>query len=198
MTAPEPAKARIRRRMRAVRRAIPLEGRLEAATRAAEALLAAPEMQRVRTMLLHHPIGAELPLGPLPERLRAMGVQLALPRTGSPDASPVPLGWEPHQPLLPDACGVLAPPPRAPRLPPGQVDAVLVPALAIDEQGVRLGRGGGHYDRLLARLPGAWRVGWIFAAQRLTRLPREPHDQPLHAVATEEGLVRLRTWEGEP
>ncbi|MBB6673975.1 5-formyltetrahydrofolate cyclo-ligase [Cohnella nanjingensis] len=100
--------------------------------------------------------------------------------------------------------GVPAPDPaRTSRLPAGErPDAVLVPGLAFDRQGGRLGYGGGYYDRLYAELkavdrsvdtadPPVW-IGFAYAAQTVeTSLPKEPHDLPLDGLATEDGLIRF-------
>jgi phosphomannomutase len=92
---------------------------------------------------------------------------------------------------------------------PAEIDVALVPGLAFDRTGVRLGRGGGHYDRLLIRLrPDALIVGVTPAALVVDRLPREPHDRLVTHLATEEGVGRVpamsildvaRTWiAGDP
>ncbi len=185
------AKTELRRRLLARRAAVPIDERRRAAERAAEALLTASAVRQARIVLLHHPIGAELPLGSLPERLRALGVRLGLPRGAASD-DPLELRrWDAEATLRPDAFGVPAPGPEAPRLRAEEVDVVVVPAVAVDASGWRLGRGGGHYDRLLPRLEKAWRVGWVLAFQRVERLPREPHDQRLDAVVSEAGLQRF-------
>jgi 5-formyltetrahydrofolate cyclo-ligase len=67
----------------------------------------------------------------------------------------------------------------------GSIDLILVPGLAFDRTGHRLGYGGGVYDRLLAQSPRAKRVGLYFSNQELPHVPRESHDQPLHAIVTE-------------
>ena len=74
----------------------------------------------------------------------------------------------------------LAPPP----------DLVLVPGLAFSAAGARLGRGGGFYDRWLARHPGAITVGLCFACQIVEHLPGESHDLQVQAVLTELGMSR--------
>ena len=72
---------------------------------------------------------------------------------------------------------------------PEKIDAIFVPGLAYDETGMRLGRGGGYYDRVLAGLvPNIPRLGLMFGRQKISKLPREPHDQALPAIITEEGL----------
>jgi 5-formyltetrahydrofolate cyclo-ligase len=69
------------------------------------------------------------------------------------------------------------------------MDLVLVPGLAFDEQGARLGRGGGFYDRLLAAKSAATRtMGVAFAFQIEAKLPLESHDVPMEAVLTDAGL----------
>lgn len=72
---------------------------------------------------------------------------------------------------------------------PGVPDMLLVPLLAWDGQGRRLGYGGGYYDRTLAALPGCRTIGCAYAAQQVAEVPAGPHDRPLDAVATEEGLT---------
>lgn len=69
-------------------------------------------------------------------------------------------------------------------------DVVLVPALAVDRRGVRLGRGGGSYDRALRRARGLV-VALLHEGELLPELPAEPHDVPVHGVALPSGLVRL-------
>lgn len=69
------------------------------------------------------------------------------------------------------------------------VDLVVVPALAVDQRGVRLGRGGGSYDRALARVPaGVPVVALLYDGELLPRLPAQPHDRPVTAVVTPGGL----------
>lgn len=72
-------------------------------------------------------------------------------------------------------------------------DMVLVPLLGFDEQGQRLGYGKGHYDRFLAcTRPECLRIGIAFELSRLPALPAEPHDIPLDAVVTEQGVYFFR------
>lgn len=71
---------------------------------------------------------------------------------------------------------------------PGEWDLTIVPLLAFDRAGYRLGYGKGHYDGLLAQGVGL-AVGVAFACQEEAELPREPHDRRLDLIATEEGLI---------
>ena len=70
------------------------------------------------------------------------------------------------------------------------LDAVLVPCAAFDGDGNRLGRGGGYYDRYLARCPQAAAILTAFEAQRLPRVPREAHDLRFSLLVTEAGVFR--------
>ncbi|WRZ50764.1 5-formyltetrahydrofolate cyclo-ligase [Streptomyces sp. NBC_01314] len=75
-------------------------------------------------------------------------------------------------------------------------DAVLLPGLAVDARGMRLGRGGGSYDRVLARLERAGAdpalVVLLYDTEVVDRVPEEPHDRPVHAVVTPSGVRRFR------
>src|SRR3954469_3809597 len=81
--------------------------------------------------------------------------------------------------------------PVGPRLGPTAIaaaDAVVVPALAVDRFGIRLGRGGGYYDRALVHArPDAVLVTLVFDDERVAELPREVHDRPVTAVVTPSG-----------
>ncbi|KFF94745.1 5-formyltetrahydrofolate cyclo-ligase [Streptomyces scabiei] len=75
-------------------------------------------------------------------------------------------------------------------------DVVLLPGLAVDARGMRLGRGGGSYDRVLARLERAGAdpalVVLLYDSEVVDRVPEEPHDRPVHAVVTPSGVRRFR------
>ncbi len=73
---------------------------------------------------------------------------------------------------------------------PASLDLILVPGMAFDRQGNRLGHGGGHYDRVLATVKG-YRLGIAFHDQIAEELPRESHDQPVHAILTEQKLIEV-------
>ncbi len=79
---------------------------------------------------------------------------------------------------------------QAPKVPFDQIGVVVVPALAFDRSGVRLGRGAGYYDELFSRLPqSVLRVGVTPAALVVERLPRAPHDAVVDVLITEDGLI---------
>lgn len=96
---------------------------------------------------------------------------------------------DPTMPLRPQQWNVLEPEKPEP-VDPATLDLILVPGMAFDRRGVRLGHGGGHYDRLLLQVKG-FRLGLAFHDQIAEDLPREPHDEPVHAILTDERLIEV-------
>mgnify|MGYP001806241323 CR=1 FL=1 len=98
--------------------------------------------------------------------------------------------WTPETPLQQNSYGIWEPSPDSPLLKVDEVDLILVPAIACDQKGYRLGYGGGFYDRLL-KAP-EWQskltIGIVFDFAFWPYLPRDPWDQPLHGVCTETEL----------
>jgi 5-formyltetrahydrofolate cyclo-ligase len=98
--------------------------------------------------------------------------------------------WKMGDPMHanPRAFNIAEPLAAAPLVVPG---AVLVPMLAFDADGHRLGYGGGYYDRTLSGLPDTRAIGIAYAGQEITSLPREAHDHPLDLLVTENGVRRF-------
>jgi 5-formyltetrahydrofolate cyclo-ligase len=145
----------------------------------AEAVLAAaPSARRVAA---YSSFGTEPPTGALLDALHARGAEVLLPLL-LPDGD---LDWCPRTPTGPGpARGVDA---------VRDCDLVVVPALAVDRHGTRLGRGGGSYDRALARVPAdVLVVALLHDGEVLDHLPCDHHDVPVGAFATpDRGTVRL-------
>jgi 5-formyltetrahydrofolate cyclo-ligase len=99
--------------------------------------------------------------------------------------------WHPSAALVVGSYGIREPAPETPLLLPGDIDLILVPAVAIDRHGYRLGYGGGYYDQL--RADPLWRkiptIGIVFDFAYIEQLPIEPWDLPLDAVGTELGVI---------
>ena len=130
------------------------------------------------------PIGQEIDIRPLLNALHAGGNPILLPVT-PPRGQPLTFcRWRPGDALQPERFGTFRPIGV-----PGVPDVLLVPLLAWDGQGRRLGYGGGYYDRTLAALPSCRAIGCAYAAQRVPEMPSGQHDVPLDAVATERGLI---------
>ncbi len=83
-------------------------------------------------------------------------------------------------------------------VPAEEIDAVLVPAVAFDRRGYRVGYGGGYYDRFLPKAPKAVRIGAAFACQMVDRIPAGPHDIPVDRIVTEEGILFPTRHTGRP
>ena len=130
------------------------------------------------------PLDGEIDLRPLLHALAGRGHPVVLPVT-PPRGHPLRFArWKPGDPLASGRFGTLHP--TGEDLAP---DVLLVPLLAFDARGNRLGYGGGYYDRTLAALPGRLAVGCAFAAQQVASVPVEPTDIRLDAVATERGVL---------
>jgi 5-formyltetrahydrofolate cyclo-ligase len=121
--------------------------------------------------------------------LAAAGARIALPHIAAAEEPMRFLAWRPGDPLVAGPNGLLQPAADAEPLDP---DTVLVPLIGFDRQLHRLGQGAGHYDRALAALGEARRVGLGWSVQEMAALPQDPWDVPLHAVATE------RSWFAAP
>lgn len=132
------------------------------------------------------PMGAEIDTRPLMRRLEAAGHPLALPVTPPRGQPLVFRRWRFGAPLVSGRFGTSVPSEEAGEAVP---DFLLVPLLAFDRRGLRLGYGGGYYDRTLAGLPGARAIGVGYAAQEVAAVPAGPHDWPLAGIATERGFI---------
>lgn len=139
--------------------------------------------------------GAAVDAVPLLDALSGLRVLLPVARTGAP------MQWAEYRPgeLVPAPFGLREPAP--PWLPPetiAEAGIVLVPALAVDRRGVRLGRGAGFYDRALTlAAPGCLLVAVVRDEELVAELPAEPHDVPMtHALTPGLGLVALGSVAG--
>jgi len=136
------------------------------------------------------PIGSEIDPLPLLQRLATQGARIALPRIDEDGDMSFRL-WNPADPLEDGSFGLRQPTADAPLTQP---TLVLLPLLAFDKLGNRLGYGQGHFDKALQALRTEGRVfacGLAFHAQMLEDLPVEPHDQPLDWAMTERGSVPI-------
>jgi 5-formyltetrahydrofolate cyclo-ligase len=161
----------------------------EAARAIAEHVLALPEVRRAATVAAYVSIGQEPGTGPLIERLHEAGRHVLLPVV-LPDKD---LDWARYDgpdALVPARMGLLEP--AGPTLGVeaiARADVVLVPGLAVDPTGLRLGRGGGCYDRALTRVPvGTPVCVLLFDEEIVDRVPAAPHDRRVNAVATPSGV----------
>ena len=138
----------------------------------------------------YYPIGTEFDCLPLLQTLRYAGVMTGLPRMEGEDQPLRFHVWEKGQALIPGPYDIYEPAPAAPTFQP---DIILVPLLAFDARGARLGYGGGFYDRTLAVHPYAKAVGIAFDSQEVDHVPTDAHDQRLDAVLTPSGYRAFKS-----
>jgi 5-formyltetrahydrofolate cyclo-ligase len=186
MTELDHDKAAMRAQMRARRTA--LRKALPHAPQAAANAFAAASLPAFATAALYHPVGAEMDPRPLAALLASRGVRLGYPVVLERHA-PVIFREQPKGvALVPDAIGILAPPPDAPLVVP---ELVVTPLVGFCRRGYRMGQGGGFYDRTLEALRKSgpvFAMGLAYAGQEVEEVPIGPYDQPLDAVLTEQGL----------
>ena len=189
------AKHDLRSRMRAVRAAIPPEERLRLAAEVEARLRELPGLQAARTVLLFSSFGTEIPTSGTISRLRSEGRRVLLPyleedtleaAEARPGDELVASGYGPKEPS--NRIAVAS----------AEIDAVIVPGLAFDRRGHRLGYGGGHYDRYLRRLgSGPLRAGIGFAVQLVESVPAESGDERVDLVVTDKEVVECAAT-GDP
>lgn len=186
-----PTKAELRRTLLQVRRSLPVEVWQEKSAQLCAHLQASPLFTQAQTVLAYCSFRQEPDLSPLFSDHHTWGFPRCVGST---------LIWHRWHPgssyrLQVGAYGILEPPPEAPRISPAEVDLLLVPAVAGDARGYRLGYGGGFYDRLFScpEWQGKQAIALTFAFAYLPELPIDPWDQPLQGICTEEGLVQVKT-----
>lgn len=195
----EPGKRTLRQELLAARNALTADDVREAADALARRALGMPEVAGARAVAAYVSVGAEPGTLALLDALRARGVRVLLPAL-LPDND---LDWGEYA-----GEGSLARvrrggrmtllEPTGERLGPDAVteaDVVLLPGVAVDGRGLRLGRGGGSYDRVLARLERAGArpalLVLLYGREVVAHVPAEPHDRPVHAVVTPSGVRRF-------
>ena len=175
-------KQALRRTALDARRSLTDSERELASQQIADRLLTIPELLRARTVLTYAAQDDEADPSGLLAHLHDRGIRTLFPRVKGPrlelvaasDILTLTLGYK----------GIREP--TGPQVDPTVVDVALVPGVAFDVIGGRLGHGGGHYDRLLGGLPGtSLRIGVAFSCQLVPRVPRSELDEPVDIVVTE-------------
>lgn len=160
-----------------------------------ERLLGMDEYRRASTIMVYIDFRNEVQTGELVQRAMAAGKRVAVPVTdiAGRRLTPSLLADFPGD-LHPGAWGILEPKPECLRpLAPEELDLVVVPGVAFDEQGNRLGYGGGFYDRFLPRTrPDTVYVALAFEVQVRPDVYPGPHDVPVHYLLTEDRLIKTK------
>jgi 5-formyltetrahydrofolate cyclo-ligase len=158
--------------------------------KAAERVAAIREFEGAQTVCLYLSVGGEVSTRDLLDVCREKGKAVLVP--AARDGAYALCRLEDGTPMRTGACRV--PEPCSPVwADPACADVVVVPGVAFDRAGGRVGHGGGHYDRMLAGLTGARRVGLGFDFQLLEKVPMEVHDQRMDVVVTPSRTVETNT-----
>ena len=182
------AKRRLRGPCEARRRAAADAAGERAGSDAAGHFLAAVSLPAACVVAGYWPMRHELDPRPLLDALHDRGHPCALPVVVGRGVPLVFRAWSPGDALIDAAFGTRAPPEDAPVLTPG---LLLVPMLAYDDRGYRLGYGGGFYDRSLAALAASITVGCAYDAQAIDEVPTDDHDRRLDWIVTEQGIMEI-------
>ncbi len=180
------AKRALRREILGRRDALAPSERAERSARIRDRLLALPELERASMVMAFWSFGSEVDTGPILAGLEERAVGVALPRIEGDDL--VALRYRRGDPLVGTAFGAREPA-RGTALAPSDLDVVVVPGVAFDRMGHRIGYGRGFYDRFLRSTP-AFRVAVAFDLQVVDRVPHGRADVPVDAVVTEREVIR--------
>jgi 5-formyltetrahydrofolate cyclo-ligase len=167
------------------------EQRISASESIAERVLELPELEKPTAMMLFLSMDDELDTGPLVCGALEAGHRVYAPHTLRKERKMIPTRVDSLSDISCGAYGIREPAGDT-AVQPEQLGFVVVPAVAFDRAGNRLGRGGGFYDRFIERLaPDAVTCGVIFSRHLLNEVPTEPHDRRVMLVVTEHETVRM-------
>jgi 5-formyltetrahydrofolate cyclo-ligase len=185
------SKAELRRDLRLVLRNLPDAARKEASEKAGARLCRQEIWEAARSVLFYSSIAGELDLSAVIESALHAGKVVLLPRfvaeTGTYEAVQV---FDLKRDCAPGKFGISEPGPQFAVYPLKSLDLVLAPGIGFDLDGRRLGRGGGFYDRLLARVAGA-KCGVAFDQQIVGEIPAEGHDIRMDFILTPTRWVKI-------
>jgi 5-formyltetrahydrofolate cyclo-ligase len=180
-------KAALRAEMRRRRAQIPGAERTRLAEEVQQRLFSLAELRTPRTVMVFSSFGSEVPTEDLISGLRARGHRVLLPIVEDDTLEAV--RFEPGDPMIETTYGPREPAGRVP-VDPDEIDVVIIPGLAFDRRGRRLGYGGAYFDRYLPRLAThAVTVGIGFHRQLVKAVPSDRHDVRLDMVVTDREIV---------
>jgi 5-formyltetrahydrofolate cyclo-ligase len=155
-------------------------------------LFALPEVAEARMVMFFVSFGSEIDTVPMIRKALAEGKRVAAPRADKATRTLTPCEIrDADKDLAPGAHNIREPKAQCPAVDIGEIDVVVVPAAVWGEDGYRVGYGGGYYDRFLARLKRARRIGLGLEAQVVPAVPHGAHDLPVEALVTEAGVRRF-------
>ena len=192
------SKSALRRRMAEIRDAIPEQERAAKSAAIARRLAEWRRYAQANTILAFLSTRSEVMTEAIIGFALALGKTVAVPRTLLTERRLDFRQLSAHDPrVMPGPFGIMEPAPDAPPLDPAEADIILVPGLAFDQQGYRLGYGGGFYDRLLSDpAVHAASVGVAFHEQLVGRVPRGEGDRPVGWIVTDERIIECGPRQG--
>jgi len=184
-------KSRMRLQARSARQSIPAEDRAALSDAACARALELPSIIHARHVLSFAAAPEELDPASLTAALRERGASVCLPRITGPGSLSL-HACEIGDPLEEGPFGLRQPSADMREVFADSVDLVIVPGVAFDAHGARLGFGGGYYDRLLASIPHAYRLALAYDGQLFTEIPAEEHDEHVDAIVTPSRALVVR------
>ena len=181
-------KDEIRAEMKAKRRKISADDKNEKSHKAAAALLGTSEYQNAESVMLYFPIGNEVDTAAIAERAHAEGKRVLYPVTDEESGLIMPIEVSKETVFERGGFGIKEP---KGAIYVGMIDLIIVPGVAFDREGGRLGFGKGCYDGFLAGV-GAVRVGLCYGMQLTDGLPTEEHDAKMDMIVTENEIIRIK------
>ena len=187
-------KKALRAKILAVRRELKEPYRQKASQRMIDVFCALPDFKEPKVVMCYASMGDEVQIRPLIQRWLDMGVTVTMPRViskGQMEAVTLP----DLDSLVEGEYGILTPDPvKSQVVAPEKLDMIVVPGVAFDTRGERLGMGAGFYDRFLSESePQALRIALCFDCQLAEEIPMEVHDQRVEAIITETRFIDCRS-----
>lgn len=183
-------KSELRKALRERRRALSRQEQEKAAQDAAALLAGFLPYREAKTVMAYIACRGELSLAPAIEDVLKQGKTLLLPRCDAPGVMTARRVGSLKE-LVPGAYGLLEPAEDSEIIAPQQIDLILVPGVAFDRSGGRIGQGGGYYDRFLPGA-GALRVGVCHDFALLERVPALAHDMRMDRILTPQMLLACK------
>ena len=185
-----PDKKNFRTHYRALRNSL-TDAQVESmSTQIASRVLSLPSMQQASVIMCYSALGSEVATKKLLERLLAKHYTIALPVTKPELHTMEAVRIDGLDELTAGSYGIAEPVPGPDNtLKPSLIDVVLLPGLAFDRKGYRIGYGKGYYDRFLLQCPNAIRIGLAYDFQVAEILPHEPHDLPVRFIVTQKEVI---------
>lgn len=185
------AKRELRKRMRSVRTAVPAQARQARSSRIADRVRHLEAWSAARMVAGYVAMRGEADPAALLEEARAAGRAVVLPRVDWESETMHMHRVDTTTDLEESGMGFLQPRAEAPRVDAGEIELVLVPALAADDRGYRIGWGKGFYDRLLPLMRRASRVCLVFDFQLVAEVPNTPGDERVDHLVTDERTLHV-------